>query len=287
MPAQTRVFRKPLASAPFPDGQGGEPAEAYADPSVLFIVPRQFDATRPFDLVVYLHGFYTDIWQQYRTGDARADDKIWYGLDDQLERSGRNALLIAPQLPKDTNNGRPGKLARAGGVAALLAEAGGVLAAEFSSVPGFADRIGRAPVIVASYSGGYQAAACFVRPASGVPDRVKAVLMIDSLYGQSEAFADWIRPQPGRTVFVSLAIDSGARLNTLDPSVAVLAALGGGADQVRDLPAEPIRLGDAQVYRSPAGHFAMPVKGPPPSPLAWFLKALPELVPEEMATVDR
>ena len=277
MPARTKVFRRPLASAPFPDGQGGDPPEAYADPSVLFIVPRQFDPAQPFDIVVYLHGFYTDIWRQYRTGDARVDDKIWYGLDDQLERSGRNALLIAPQLPKDTNNGRPGKLARAGGAAALLAEVGAVLAAEFSSVAGFADRCASAPLIVTSYSGGYRAAACFVRPASGVPDRVKAALMIDSLYGEHDTFADWIRSRPGRTVFVSLPIDTGARQNTFDPSVAVLAALGGGRDQVRDLPPAPIRLGDTLVYRSPAGHFAMPVKGPPPAPLAWFLKALPDL----------
>ena len=54
MPSATRAFVRRLEAAPFPDGQP-HPSAAYADPSVLFVVPGHFDA-RPFDIVVYLHG---------------------------------------------------------------------------------------------------------------------------------------------------------------------------------------------------------------------------------------
>ncbi len=151
MHAATRAFVRPLAAAPFPDGNKHGKEPAYNDPSVLFVVPGHFDPARPFDVVVYLHGWHTAIAKQYGIGeDAKT---IWYGLDRQVDKTTRNVLLLAPQLPKDVGDGDPGKLAHKGGVAALLAEARDVLAPQFPGHPAFAAAFDAAPLIVVSYSG--------------------------------------------------------------------------------------------------------------------------------------
>lgn len=271
MPSATRAFVRRLEAAPFPDGRP-HPSAAYADSSVLFVVPRHFDAARPFDIVVYLHGWFTDISSQHGNGDA---DRIWYGLDDQLDKTHRNALLIAPQLAKSAADGAPGKLSRDGATAALLAEARDVLAHELALGANFRAAFDAAPLVVVSYSGGYRAAACLVAAGSGWPDRVKAVLMLDSLYGKAAQFADWIAAGEGGTVFVSLAMASDSAENTLTPSIQLLKLLGGNDGQVLALPTRPLRLGDTHVYRVAADHPRIPVAGPPPSPLKWFLDELP------------
>jgi hypothetical protein len=74
---------------------------------VTFVVPDHFDRRKPFDIVVYFHGWETEIATQYRTGDHDNDGIIWYGLDDQVGSSTRNVILIAPQLPKKASCGRP------------------------------------------------------------------------------------------------------------------------------------------------------------------------------------
>ena len=280
MPSSSKVFTAALASAPFPDGTDGA---AFADPSVTFVVPNHFNPEKTFDIVVYFHGWWTEIATQYPTGDSDANQTIWYGLDDQIGRSQRNVLLIAPQLPKKAANGSPGKLAKPGAAARLLAEARDVVANKISGGAVFAAGFDAAPVIVASYSGGYRAAACFVAPDTGVPRRVKAVFMLDSLYGkdQKDDFVAWIKASGSRSVFVSLAHDTQALTdNTWLLSRELLQAVGVDVNHVPTSPPGHLSIGETMVYRvMNAEHFKIPVLGPPVGPLTWFLDTLPAIAP--------
>lgn len=245
--------------------------ESYADGTVLFVVPSRFDPARPFDIVVYFHGFETNISVQYQSKSGAG--KIWYGLDVQMERSGRNAILIAPQLPKNARDGFPGKLWRPGAAAALLDEARDVLATRLGGGAAFAAGYDAAPVILMSYSGGYQAAARFVDRSTGVPDRVRAMFMLDSIYGQTSTFEKWIRSGGAQGIFVSQA------LTTYLENASLWKALGYTA-AILDAPPINLSLGDVKIYKPSSGvHGEAPLKGPPPSPLAWFLSLLPALPP--------
>jgi hypothetical protein len=246
---------------------------SYADSSVLFVIPPQFDARRPFDLVVYFHGFWTDISRQHSMPHPAGAPGIWYGLAEQLAASGRNAVLVAPQLPKSAADGHPGKLRNPGGGAAFLKAVDQVLFERFGATG--ADAVSRAKVVVASFSGGYQAAACLIGAATGDPDRVRAILMIDSLYGLEATFACWIRKAGPAGVFVSEAI------TTKDHNRTLCRKLGLTAEHFPAAPPDVLAPGKVVVYAPPAVHGDMhlkaPIDGPPAMPLAWFLERLPPL----------
>jgi hypothetical protein len=229
--------------------------------------------------MVYCHGWGTEIAVQYPMGDYGADGTIWYGLDEQLDNSKRNVILIAPQLAKKANSGRPGKLARPQAAAALLAEARDAVDGRLSGGRDFRSGFDAAPVIVASYSGGYQAAACFVALDSGMAKRVKAVFMLDSLYGKASVFEDWITASRGSSVFVSLARDTGKdRDNTWLVTQDLLQRLGKDASGISGDPPAQLLIGETTAYR-PANvdHYKVSVAGPPAGPLTWFLDTLPAL----------
>jgi hypothetical protein len=145
----------------------------------------------------------------------------------------------------------------------------------------FTGRFDSAPVIIASYSGGYQAAACFVARTSGVPERVRPVYMLDSLYGSKGAFVTWIKGTASKSIFVSLAFDHGSsKDNTWPVSRDLLSDVGGNVGQVANVPPKTLAVGDTVVYKiTRADHPKIPIVGPPTGPLAWFLTTLPWLAP--------
>jgi hypothetical protein len=159
-----------------------------AHPSALVYVPTGFDPTPPLDLVVYVHGFYNCVTNVIAsTGSActaRAPARNAYALASQLEASGRNALLLLPEVAHDQASSDPGRLGVDGGLRALLDEALGQL----GSVGSFTvDDLGH--VVVASHSGGYRAAAGMaVR--GGIT--VDEVWLLDSLYGSTADFDAWV-----------------------------------------------------------------------------------------------
>jgi hypothetical protein len=248
---------------------------------VLIIVPSRLDPEQPFDLVVHCHGWYTKIAEQFRapTETEACSNAIFYGLDDQMERARRPRILIAPQLNSD--NGNPGKLLNPGAASALLEEVGDFLAGGvFKTSAGFQGNFAAAPVVVASYSGGYQAASCLVDSKSGAPRRVRAVLMLDSMYGKNSggAFADWMASTQSKGIFVSLARrGTPGKDDTMQQSEHVLDAAGGPRQPIAAPPdALSLSPGNVRVFDvGGSDHLKLPVAGPPKSPLLWFLDALP------------
>lgn len=170
-----------LAAGAFPpDGE---------HPNAIVHVPDGFDRTRPVDLVVYIHGFYNCISNVLGDTDTACTPgdgvRAATSLAAQLAASGRNALLVLPEVRYDAASSDPGALGTDGGLAALLAEALAALPPPLGPLT-LAD-VGQ--VIVASHSGGYLAVADMITR-GGV--EVREVWLFDSLYGATTSFDAWV-----------------------------------------------------------------------------------------------
>ncbi len=169
-----------LDNAPFP-AQGS----AYDDASLIVFVPRHYrlPPSGRVDAVIHFHG--------HNTTAREAIDQ--HRLREQLVDSRQNALLVVPQGPVHAADSSGGKLELEGGLARMLAELIGELAAPEVSHGLGAESLARATrvgtVCISAHSGGYHVtAACLER--GGVP--VSEVYLFDALYGESDAFRAWL-----------------------------------------------------------------------------------------------
>ena len=173
-------------------------------PNVIVYVPVNFDPTPPLSVVVFLHGFDNCIDNIVRAaGDECTPDggtRAAYALVDQMEAANKNALLVCPELAFDQATGDPGQLGAAGGFRALLAETLADLGMRIEDV---------GPVVVASHSGGYQAAAAMVAR-GGVP--VVELYLLDSLYGDTATFDAWAMSNISADRFADVYTQGGGTL---------------------------------------------------------------------------
>ncbi len=195
-------------------------AKTAEHPSALLYVPTGFVASPSVSMVVYIHGFNncvanivrpTASAQPCTTGGAVRNA---YNLIGQLEASGRNALLLCPEVAFDRASSDPGQLGVQDGFRALVKEALLQVQAELGRIE--VDKLG--PVVVASHSGGY-AAAAGIAERGGVP--ISEVYLLDSLYGNSDDFESWMRRDLGsfagtapRRRFATVYTDGGGTLTS-------------------------------------------------------------------------
>jgi hypothetical protein len=164
-------------------------------PSALVYVPGSFDPTPPINIVVYIHGFNNCVYNIVRDAGGRCSDggvHNAYSLAAQLESSGKNALLFAPEVAFEQATGNAGNLANPATFAKLLQESLDHLA----PVLGARTLADVGQIIVASHSGGYTAAIDIVE-SNGIVAR--EVWMFDSLYSSSvtNRFQTWIEQDLG------------------------------------------------------------------------------------------
>lgn len=168
-----RTFLQPFATAPYP--HAGRP---YRDATVAIYVPPHYRAGETIDYAVHFHGWRNDVRHVLER----------YRLREQLDASGRNAILVVPQGPKDAPDSDFGKLEHdRGGFARFLNEVSGFLRAQGvtqSAQPG--------RVVLSAHSGGYGGAGG-VLTAGGMNDAVCDVLLFDAAYGYYDAFAGWVK----------------------------------------------------------------------------------------------
>ena len=166
--------------------------QTYADKRVLLSIPRGFDPRRPSALVVFLHG-----------NEARLDRDVRdrQGVARQLDESGINAVLAAPQFAVDAKDSSAGRFWEPGVFAQFLKEAARRLA-ELNGTSEAAFVFDEAPVVIVGYSGGYLPAAAALRY-GGAGRRLRGVVLLDALYGEDETFESFaLHRGPG--FFVSL-----------------------------------------------------------------------------------
>ena len=164
-------------------------APTAAHPSALVYLPSGFRPTAPLSLIVYLHGFSNCVENIVRDAGQPCTPgggvRSAYALAAQLEASGKNAMLLCPEAAFDQATGNPGNLGAAGGLRALVQETLADLQPQLAPLT-VAD-VGT--VIVASHSGGYQAAGA-IAARGGLP--VSEIFLLDSLY-DGTLFDAWVK----------------------------------------------------------------------------------------------
>jgi len=163
----------------------------YNDRHVLLAAGPDFDPGRPGVMVVYFHGNQTILARDVvgRQQTVR-----------QLAQSNLNAVMVAPQLAVDAADSSAGNFWRPGAFAQFLDEAAGKLADLYPGTSRWTFH--HMPVIVVAYSGGYEAAA-FSLTEGGAGERIRGVVLLDALYGETDKFTRWIEASHGGAFFVS------------------------------------------------------------------------------------
>jgi hypothetical protein len=209
-------------SAPFPCPSSGA---TWTDSTVLVFVPSYYrlPKSKKVDFVVHFHGHNT----------AAKEAILKHRLREQLAQSRQNAILVVPQGPWRAAEGDFGKLMLKGGLARLLDEVLGLVAASQSRL-GKADVAGareRGRVVVSAHSGGYRAAAAAAE--RGQVD-LREIYLFDALYGEVPAFKKFVTTAPERRKLVSLAVGGVPRSLSLslaeqlvNSGVAVVSELSG------------------------------------------------------------
>lgn len=191
-----QLLKFQLPSAPFPHprrasghtyGKQVFPAENhYADSSVAVFIPRGFRSADAVDFVIHLHGW----WNNIDTVLSR------YLLPQQLLESGKNAILVVPEGPRNAPDSFGGKLEDPGGFKRFIDDVALVL---FQNGTITTPTVGN--VILSGHSGAYHTIS-FALMRGGIPEKIREVYLFDSLYGQTEKFAHWIDHEAGKMVVI-------------------------------------------------------------------------------------
>ncbi len=205
-----------MVSAPFPHPQRAEghkykdqvytAKEHYSDSTVAIFIPKGFRETGRIDFVIHFHG-----WKNYVERVLEH-----YKLIEQLMESGRNAVLVVPQGPRDASDSFDGKLEDPNGFKRFMDEAAATLR-EQSALKKKDFTVGN--IILSGHSGGYQVMSSIV-DCGGLSDHVKEVWLFDALYARTEKFLAWFDNQQGR--LLNIYTDHGG---TKDESEKLMAKL--------------------------------------------------------------
>ncbi len=218
--SQGELILTALASAPFPHpkraeghqykGQRYPAKEHYSDSTVAIFIPRGFRETGKVDFVIHFHG-----WKNQVTNVLGQ-----YQLIEQLVASGRNAVLVVPQGPRNAPDSFGGKLEDPDGFKRFMADVVETLRQKSAlKQKGFA--IGQ--IVLSGHSGGYQVISAIVDH-GGLTDRVREVWLFDALYAQTPRFLAWIDRNQGR--FIDIYTEHGGTKAPTEQLMATLKARG-------------------------------------------------------------
>lgn len=229
--------------------------ETYSDRSTLLAAPRGFDPARPAVIVVFFHGNGATL-QRDVVGRQR--------VVAQVEASGLNAVLVAPQFASNAQDSSAGNFWTPGHFAMFMAEAAqglgkltGAKATKFDAMP----------VVLVAYSGGYNPAA-FVLRNGDIGDRLLGVILLDAVFDEADIFASWAgRHRKG--FFVSAYGKSSASGNA---QIRQLLA-GQGIDASSD-PPRRLEAGTVALLASDAAHDSFVTRAFVANPLQWLLGRL-------------
>jgi hypothetical protein len=201
-------IRLQLRTAPFPHpardtghvyGTQRFPAALhYRDSAVGVFLPLGFRPDKPLDLVVHIHGWWANI-------DSVI---VKFMLAEQLAQSGKNAVLVVPQGPKNAPDSFGGRLEEQDAFRSFVTDVGEAL---------YTRQLVGSPtvrtMVLSGHSGAYRMMS-FILLRGGVTDRISEVYTFDALYGQLEKFGHWLTNSKGR--FVATYCDSGGTKSTTE-----------------------------------------------------------------------
>ena len=204
---QITILSSPNSPFPHPDRSVGHTyhdslysfEEHYNDSSVAIFVPESFVKADSVDLVFYFHGWYNNIHKSLEQ----------FRLIEQFANSGKNAILVFPEGPKNAPDSFGGKLEQTGMFKSLVEEVLEELQEHkmiSASVPG--------DIILSGHSGAYRVISAILNR-GGLSANVSEVYLFDALYGQVENYTHWLDQYSGRFVNI-VTPDGGTYYNSLD-----------------------------------------------------------------------
>jgi hypothetical protein len=179
-------------------------------PTAIVHAPPGFDARAPLHLVVFLHGFNgcTQVLARggrvsCREGEPERDG---WDLARHHDAAAKNTLFVIPQLAFMRRDGRPGCFGQRGCFRRFLEELLGETLAKQLGGPRTLRDVESLDLV--AHSGGYHTALAILEQGE-VAERVRAVILLDALYGYSARFARWLERAEGRARLVSVYIGRG------------------------------------------------------------------------------
>jgi len=232
--------------------------EHYRDSSVLFYVPSQFNPNKPFSYVVFFHGNRSDVRQSLKD----------YRLDEQIENSGKNVVLVLPQLARNASDSSPGKFSRKNVFQAFMQEAAQALSRKVGKK--YQRQLEQAPIILVAFSGGYKPLAC-VLDRGGATSRIRGVLLLDALYEDLYIFGKWLLNPAGGSFFINIYTE-GSTCEEKTKSLAQFLC----EHRVPFREEWPKAFTKRQIclIQSSSDHLQIPIEGPPREPLTAVLRSL-------------
>lgn len=182
-----KIIRFTSANAMFPDtarakghsynGKQYEAATHYNDSSVLIYVPEYFSPKNKINLVFWFHGWGNNIDTALKQ----------FEVLEQFYASGRNAVFVFPQGPKNAPDSYGGKLEQPAVFGALVKEVTEKL---------YENKILRSPkaftlddytISLAGHSGAYRVISRIINKTP-----VEEVILFDAMYGGNDQYLQWL-----------------------------------------------------------------------------------------------
>lgn len=192
IPAGNRSYE--MGNAPFPHADRNQGhiyngihysyEEHYADSSVLVVIPDAYKKKNSVDLMIFLHGW----------GNSKDTCNVKFHLAEQVEKSGKNMLLVIPEGPKFAPDSFDGKFCDEGGFERFIDE---LLCKLKKDKIIRSKNIGR--IILSGHSGGYYGMAHILRW-GGYTEKISDVIIFDGLYWLEEDYLKWLIDYDGRLV---------------------------------------------------------------------------------------
>ena len=182
-----KIIRFSTTHAMFPDtaraaghdynGKHYDAETHYSDSSVLIYVPENFSSKGKIDLVFWFHGW----------GNSIDSAVVQYQLLDQFEASGRNAIFVFPEGPKNAPDSYGGKLEQAPVFQQLVRDVVTKLADNkiIGKQPAF--NVNNYGITLAGHSGAYRVISRIINKTP-----VKEVILFDAMYGGKDAYLQWL-----------------------------------------------------------------------------------------------
>jgi len=197
------LYRFELSNAPFPSAARDSghvysnthyPKENhYNDSTVLVFVPEYLSLKNEVSMVVYFHGWNNNV------------DTVLtkFKLIEQFHSSGKQAILVMPEGPKNAPDSFGGKLEDTGTFKLLIDEVLKELqmtmndAKQMTQPDSAKFTIGN--IILSGHSGAYRVIA-YILMRGGLTENIKEVFLFDGLYADVEKYSYWLDHYNGRFI---------------------------------------------------------------------------------------
>ncbi len=161
-------------------------------PSVIVHAPPGFDARRPLQLVVFLHGYSGCVSVLMGRGPSRCREgaalQLGWELGARHDDAHTNSLFIVPQLAFMKRSGRAGAFAKPGVFRAFLEE---LLRETLAAQLGPKTLHDVASITLVAHSAGYETAIAVIEHGE-VSALVHSVVLLDALYSREDQYERYI-----------------------------------------------------------------------------------------------